>query len=130
MRDRQLQTFVTEFDVLFDRFLGNMPATSGVPAEFERMWAFDFEDKEKEVVIRADAPGFELKDFNITMTGHRLTILAERKEETRELTFERLVAVPEDVDPKKIEAVYRNGVLEIKMPKLPSAETRRIEVKP
>jgi len=95
------------------------------------------EEKENEVVLRAEVPGFEMKELDVTVRGDELTILAEHKEpakgeavERRQARLERSVTLPSGVEPEKIEATYRNGVLEVHVPRIPEAKPRRIEVKP
>jgi HSP20 family protein len=126
-----------DFDALFDRFFTNWPA----PFEGwgrEGAWGLQVEDAEKEVVVRADAPGFEAGDFDIQISGNLLTLRAEQKKEEKEKEsgsyyaerrLQRSVTLPAGVDPEKVEARYRNGVLELKLPKTPEAQAKRIEVK-
>jgi HSP20 family protein len=131
--DNPYALFRQEFDTLFDRVFGRMPMNAG----WENGWGLDVEDKEKEYCVRAEAPGFEAKDFDIQLMGDQLVIRAEEKKETKEgeakgvehRTFERWVTLPGGTDPNKVEARYRNGVLEIHLPKTPEAQARRIEVK-
>jgi HSP20 family protein len=71
------------------------------------------------------------------LTGDNLVIRAEQKSEakkgeeesTQQRMFERWVTLPGGADVNKVEAKYRNGVLEIHLPKAPEAQARRIEVK-
>jgi HSP20 family protein len=128
-----------EFDNLFNRFFGNWPAAFegwGWPSA----WHLDLEDNGKEWVVRAEAPGFEAQDFDVQVAGDWLTVRAERKQETEGKEgeayqerhyrrFERSVALPAGTDKDKVEARYRNGVLEVHLPKTPEAQGKRIEVK-
>src|SRR4051794_1308763 len=66
-----------EFDALFDRYFTNWPAP------FEG-WGLDVEDVGNEVVVRAEAPGFEAGDFDIQISGNLLTLRAEQKKEEKE----------------------------------------------
>jgi HSP20 family protein len=131
-----------EFESLFDRFFGNLPL-AGEGFDFEHGWALDVDDSGKDVVVRAEAPGFEAKDFDVELSGNRLHIRAEQKRvekkkekekagytERRYASFERLVTLPEYIDRTKVEANYRNGVLEVRVPKTAEAQGQRIEVKP
>jgi len=126
-----------EFDALCDRFLANWPA----PFEGwgrEGGWGLDVEDTGNEVVVRADAPGFEAGDFDIQVSGNLLTLRAEQKKEAKEKEsgssyverrFQRSLTLPAGIDADKVEARYRNGVLELKLPKTAEAQAKRIEVK-
>jgi HSP20 family protein len=125
-----------EFDTLFDRFFGRWPlAAEGweKPA-----WGLEVLDEGKDVMVRAEAPGFDVADFDVRVTGDVLTITAEHKE-TKEkgekngsrtyARLERVVTLPASADTEKAEASYRNGVLELHFPRLPEAEGKKIEVK-
>jgi HSP20 family protein len=92
------------------------------------------EDTAEAVIIREAEPGFEAKEIAVKISGNLLIIHAERKEkkgEKEELwgQLDRSVYLPEGVDTEHIEAVYRNGVLELRLPRLPMAKERLIEVK-
>lgn len=129
-----------DFESLFDRLWGGWPFAVEEFAPAVR-WGLDLRDAGKEFVVRAEAPGFEPEDFNVNVTGDVLTITAEHKEEKEEKEegeeykastwgrLERSVMVPRGIDPEKVEAKYRNGVLEIHLPKTPEAVGRRVEVK-
>lgn len=125
-----------ELDSLFDRFFGDWPVMAG------RDWpmmgrGFDVEDKENEMVVRADAPGFEPDDFNVEIVGDSLLLKAEHKEEEkkgdgyhyRRGHLYRSIPLPRGVEADKIDACYRNGVLEVHVPKGEEAKGKRITVK-
>jgi len=121
-----------EFDTLFNRFFGGWPAWSDATDG----WGLDMEDAGAEVVVRAEAPGFQPADFDVQASGDLLTIKAERKEEgegkdaqRRWSRLQRTVTLPAGVDSSKVDARYVNGVLELHLPKTPEAQPRRIEVK-
>ena len=130
-----------EFDTLVDRLFGRWPMA--MAEEWETpAWGLDVMDKEKEVVVRAEAPGFEAPDFDVRVTADLLTIIAEHNEAKEEkekkvekeprrsyLRLERTVTLPPYADTEKVEASYRNGVLELHFPKLAEAEGKKIEVK-
>ena len=125
-----------EMDSLFDRFFGEWPMISG--REWPMMgWGFDVEDKENEMVVRADAPGFEPDDFNVEIVGDNLVLKAEHKEEEekgdeyhyRRGSLYRTFPLPQGVEADKIDARYHNGVLEVHVPKGEEAKGKRITVK-
>jgi len=118
----------------------------GEPVEETTEWPYRFaltmEEKEKEVLVKAETPGFEPAEVKVEAMGGRLTIEAEHKEEvekkegketkTETKTYahvKRIVTLPLGVEPEKAEATYRNGVLEVHVPRKPGAEGRRIEVR-
>jgi HSP20 family protein len=126
-----------EFASLFDRFFGRWPEFLEIPDEEVTAWGFEVEDKGPEVVVRAELPGFELGDIEISIVENLLTIRAEHKaeekKEEREERYlgrlERSVTLPPGVDLEKIEARYVNGVLEVQVPRKPEVLPRKIEVK-
>jgi HSP20 family protein len=123
-----------EFDTLFDRVFGGWP---GLGEWNAAGWDFGVEDAGKEFVVRAEAPGFEPGEFDVQLVGDQLCIRAEHRQEAGEgeakgvgeRRFERWVTLPGGADLDKVEAKYRNGVLEVRLPKTADALGRRIEVK-
>jgi len=132
-------TLMREFAPLFDRFFGRMPLDLPEMFEYPVVWGLKWDETDKEVIVRAEAPGFELADFEVVVTGDVLMIAAthkaikdkeEKKAKEERLTeLKRYVTLPPGVDAARIEAFYRNGILEIHLPKTPEACGRRIEVK-
>lgn len=119
-----------EFAPLFERAFPAWP----VPFETPN-WGFEMEEMESEYVVRAEVPGFEASELEILLTGNVLTIRAEHKAAEGEATerpygrVERSVTLPTGVAVEGVEARYRNGLLEVHLPKSPEARTRRIEVR-
>jgi HSP20 family protein len=137
-----------ELESLFEPFFARWPAPLAEMWEFERPWGFEMEERECEVVVRAELPGFTTEEVAVRLVGNMLTIEAEHKEkeaveakkevkgekeepkkETRFAKVTRKVTLPAGTELEKIEAFYRNGVLEVHVPKTPEAMGRRIEVK-
>jgi len=130
-----------EIDALFDHFFGRTPAPFEGGWGADRFWDVNVEDTGKEIMVRAEAPGFEPKDFDIDISGNTLTIRAEHKQEAEEKQgdfrtwerrygqFQRSVLLPAAVDADKVEAHFRNGILELRLPRTEEAQKRRIEVK-
>lgn len=132
-----------EVDRLFDSFLREPLAGLEWPFGSERGWApaVDVAEDEQEVTVRAEIPGMDPKDLDVTITGNHLVLAGEKKESTEKQgkgfyhsesrfgAFRRSIPLPEAVDPDNIEAEYAQGVLEIRLKKLPSASVKRIDVK-
>ena len=121
-----------EFAPLFEGLFGRWPTF----AETEGLLPYgtEMEDAKEAVIVREAVPGFEAKEIEVKISGNLLTVRAERKEREGETKkawgeLERTVLLPEGVDTEHVEAVYRNGVLEVRLPKLPEAKERHIEVK-
>jgi len=93
-----------------------------------------------DLVVRADIPGVDPKDIDISLLGNVLTIKANRKEEKelksedyirREFSygeFERRMTLPEGANTDKVEAHFKNGVVEITMPMAKEVESKKVPV--
>jgi len=100
----------------------------------------DVIDRDKEYMVRGELPGVEKDDVEVTISGSRLTIEAERKfEEVDEKEefyrhelgygkFMRTIALPEEVDVEKIHAELKDGILEVTLPKIRAAERHTVKV--
>lgn len=132
---KELSQVRDEFQSMFDRLWKD---PSSALADFDR-WDIaggcDLEDHEDEITVRAEAPGFDPEEIEVSMSGNRLVMQAEHKESEddgrrfRYGKFYRSVTVPRGIEADKIEAAYRNGVLEVHLPKGPEAHAKRIPVK-
>jgi HSP20 family protein len=101
----------------------------------------DVEDTDKEVLVKADLPGVDPKNIDISVTGDVLAIRGEKKEEREEKNknyqrierfrgdFYREIPLPQGVDPDKITAASDKGVVTITIPKKPGVQPRKIAVK-
>ena len=132
------QLMRNEFESLFDRVFGNFPMSLSDGWDMSHRWGTDVEEKENEVIVRAELPGFEAKDINVQLTDSILTIEAKRACGESKVTEDgnrdychvrRSFTLTSGLDAEKVEATYRNGVLELHIPRLPEAQPRRIEIK-
>jgi len=110
--------------------------------EFEgkRLPSLDVIDRDSDVLVRAEIPGVDKKDINITLTDNLLTIKGNTSKEVKEekgdyyrreissSSFARSVSVPRNLDAAKAGANLKNGVLEITLPKLESSKRHNIAV--
>jgi HSP20 family protein len=99
-----------------------------------------FEEKD-EIVVKAEIPGIEKDSIEVNLSDHILTIKGEKKqeEEVKEEnyyrsersygSFVRTLELPKDVEADKVKATFKNGVLEVRMPKTEQAKVREIKVK-
>jgi len=130
-----------EMDRVFDRFLRDPFEAMWRPERMSWMPALDVTDTENEIVIKAEVPGMAAKDVNVTLTGNRLTLSGEKedtKEEKRQGcyinernfgSFQRIIELPEGVDPEKINAEQTDGVLTVKIGKLKAVKPKHVQVK-
>jgi HSP20 family protein len=86
----------------------------------------DVFENDAELLLRADVPGASTESVDVRLEKGRLTVSAVRRGVAR---YVRVFAVPSEIDPSKVEAVLRSGVLEVRLPKLEAQKARRIEVK-
>ena len=103
--------------------------------------ALDMFERGGKVIVKAEMPGVDLKDVDVTIANGELRISGERKEEHEvkeenyycsERTYGRIyrtVALPEGCDPESVTATMKDGVLEIVVPRKEQAASKKIEVK-
>jgi HSP20 family protein len=141
-------SFREQMDRLFNDFWSDFPGSALMPRLEERMGAFMpsvevSEDKEK-VKLAVELPGLSEDDVQLTLgaSGEQLTIKGEKKlEEERKQgnlyrservygAFQRVITLPARVDPEKVTATFKNGVLNVVMTKHPEVESgaRRIRI--
>jgi HSP20 family protein len=132
-----------EMDRLFDSFFREPFGALDWPLWGAGKWspAIDVAENDKELTIRAELPGIDPKELDVTLTGNQLILSGEKKEssehegkdfyrsETRYGSFRRTVPLPEGIDTEDVDAQYANGVLTLRLKKIAPAATKRIEVK-
>ena len=100
--------------------------------------AVDIEETPTEFVVRTDLPGVAQKDVKVSLMGDTLTIRGERRQESPQGSnhrlervhgsFERSFTLGTPVRGDQVKAQYRDGVLEVRVPKAEEARMREIEV--
>ena len=99
----------------------------------------DVAETQDSILVRAEVPGIRQEDIQIEFENGLLTIRGERAiEKTEALTwhrvertygnFSRSFTLPRSVDPEKITASYREGILEISVPKREEAKPKQIRI--
>jgi HSP20 family protein len=121
---------------VMERFLGH---ENGKPAAVET-WAprVDVEETEKEIVVKADLPGVEPKNVEITVENGVLMVRGEKKEKKKHYhrverfagSFYRALQLPPGADTEKVSATSANGVVTIAIPKKAEAQPKKIAVTP
>jgi HSP20 family protein len=125
-----------QFDTMYDRFFEPdfMPSASVFG---KGKWGpkLDVSEGRKNIIVKAEIPGIDSKDLDISIDGLRLNIRGEKKQEQTEdeetyyrVERSRTVELPAEVDPDKVDASYRKGILKIKLRKTKPSETKRIKV--
>ncbi len=133
------------FDELFSYrwprlFRWDWPAVPDVARAGARIPKLDIIDRDAEVVVKAEVPGVNKEDIEISLTGNVLTIKGETKREEKEEkgdyyrceisrgAFSRTVSLPAEVDESKARASLNDGVLEITLPKTETSKKRIIKL--
>jgi HSP20 family protein len=114
--------------------MGNMGNWSH---ETEWRWGLDMDDREDKVVVRAEAPGFEKEDFDVQVNDNQLVMKARHQQELKEDAARqwhqeelfRTITLPRGIDPERVEAQYRNGVLTVTIPKTEQRKGQKIQIK-
>ncbi|HED37643.1 MAG TPA: Hsp20/alpha crystallin family protein [Ignavibacteria bacterium] len=119
----QYPTFTDLLENIERNFLGRVDENSGdIPA-------VNIKEENDKFVLEMAAPGMKKDDFKINLDNYQLTISAETRDEKKEKednytrrefvynSFSRSFTLPKSIDIEKIKADYRNGVLNIVLPK-------------
>jgi len=100
----------------------------------------DVIDRDDEVVVRAEVPGVEKDDLDVSVSDNAVTIKGETKREEKEEkgdyyrceisrgTFARTVVLPDYVDSDSVKAKFEDGVLELTLPKVEKVKRRSIKI--
>ncbi len=134
---REIDSLRGDMERLFDSMLGRYPHE-----RVEGLWAppVDVEETENAILVRAELPGMKKKDIKISLSGDTLCISGERKHKSEEKgrtfhrieqvygKFQRSLLLPADVVADKAKASYKNGILELSLPKSEQAKAREIAI--
>jgi HSP20 family protein len=126
----------TEVNRLFDNVFGRPSSATGRP------WVppADMYATKDDLILRLELPGVAEKDVAVSITGDLLTVKGERRfeHEAKEQDllhveraygkFERLIQLPIAVQSDRVKATYRDGVLEIKLPKADELKPKEIKI--
>ena len=147
----EIRKMQEELDRTFSEFFSHTPyrqlgpGRRGVVQPVERMpgmrRAFvDVQETDRDVIVTAELPGMDKEDIEVNITAERIEIKAEKKEEKTEEKegyktygkryhgFYRSVPLPSMVKADDAKATYRNGVLEVALPKKEIAKSRNITI--
>ncbi len=129
------------FQTLFNRLFGDTAQELYGSADANQAPRTNISENELAYELQFELPGIEEKDIHVHMHDHVLTVTAERKDdrvaedkrwhrvEHRYGTFSRAISLPQDATANAIEAVYRQGVLSVKVPKAPESRPTKIQVR-
>ena len=130
----------SEMNRLFDGFLSRPTAIATGAGTRVWMPVLDMYETKDDLHIAFEVPGVREKEVSVSITGDLLTVKGERKwgsEQTDDSyhrlervygKFERSVALPVPVQADKVKAAYRDGVLEIRLPKAEEVKPKEIKI--
>jgi HSP20 family protein len=100
----------------------------------------DLQETDTDIIVTAELPGMSKDDIELTVTADRIDIKAQKKEEIKEekegqryyqsryAGFSRSVPLPAGVNPDDVKATYKNGVLEIILPKKEGSKSQSVKI--
>jgi HSP20 family protein len=103
--------------------------------------AVDLFEEKDDIVVKAELPGIEKDNIEVNVSDHHLTIKGEKKKEEEVKqenyyrcersygSFLRTLELPADVKADKVKAAFKNGVLEVRLPKTEEAKAKEIKIK-
>jgi HSP20 family protein len=133
-----LMEMQSEMTRTLDAFFGRHPRSGAL----DRAWApaIDIYETKDDLVVAAELPGVKEKDIHLSIAGDMLSLRGQRgpdhqmKEENYHRierwsgSFERHIQLPIPVLADRVRASYRDGVLEIRLPKLEETKPREIKI--
>lgn len=105
-----------------------------------KMPNIDVVDRDKEIFIKAELPGFDKEDLDISIANNQLVIKAKAceeekeeegdylKQEIRTSEIYRSILLPAEVEDEKIKTSFRNGVLKLTIPKQEKSQRKKIKI--
>ena len=137
---REMTTLHNYFNRFFDDMFPEGGFDNGELAPAHWFPRVDILDKDEEIVIKAELPGMEKEDIKIDVRDRVLTLRGERKYDNevndknyyrRERAFgkfERSFDLPDGLDPEKIKADYKDGLLSVEIPKPEKVKPKKITI--
>jgi HSP20 family protein len=136
----EVERLRNEMERLYDRFFDLRPFHRAEDGDWVPF--LDVSETSTEVIVKAEIPGMESKDIDVSLEGGTLTIKGERKQEHEEKdenfhriersygSFYRSLRLPAEVDSENVKATYKKGILRISLPKTKKETGKKIEVSP
>ena len=137
---RDFERTTKEMDRFWDSFLEGTLRKRGEDGT-EWFPSLDVSETKNELMVKAEVPGMDPKDIDISLSDGMLTIKGEKKREKEEKeadyhlversygAFVRSVQLPKEVQGNKISASYKDGILKITLPKSEEAKKKEVKIK-
>jgi HSP20 family protein len=125
---------------MLDEVLTDVLGGSSIAAAFNKGAAVNIKEDEKNYFLEFAAPGYEKDEFKIALENQVLSVSAEKKSETKEdgntytrrefafTSFQRSFNLPESVNEEGIKAEYKNGILNVSIPKKVEENKQKKEI--
>jgi HSP20 family protein len=125
---RDIERFFDEFE------------RQGMPPELARSMRMDVSETDKEYLVRAEMPGFQKEDINVSIDGKTVTIRARHDEQKQPQAgtlvrgeryhgeHYRSFTLPQEVDDQQASATCKNGILELTLPKKTGGQARQVQI--
>lgn len=134
--------FVRDLQDEMSRFLSLSPLRRDGDLGWRGVFEPEIEVREEadHFLVRADLPGIRKEDIDISVTENVVTLKGERKAESERKeknyfyservygAFSRTIELPAEIEAEKVRASYKDGVLELTLPKVESAKPKQIKV--
>ena len=139
-KDKYAKERGREIDSVYDRFFEPDFLPSTLFGKGKWGPKIDISEGRKNIIVKAELPGVEKENIDLSLEGRLLTIGGEKKQEKKESdehyhrvessfgVYKRTIELPSDVDKSKVHAKYKNGVLKIKLKKTNRSETKKIKI--
>jgi HSP20 family protein len=136
-----------EMERWFEDVLGRQGRRLGLPDWWRRRElvprqpAVEITEEKEQVTVKAEIPGLKKEEIHVNLSDNLLTISGERKEEQEKKekgyyysersygSFSRAIQLPAEVKADKVSASFKDGVLEVKLPKTEQAKQREVAIK-
>jgi len=136
-----------EMERWFDDVMGRPWRRFGLPDWWRRREliprqpAVEISEEKEQVIVKAEIPGLKREEIQVNLTDSLLTISGERKEEVEKKekgyyysersygSFRRSIQLPAEVKPDRVSASFKDGVLEIRLPKTEQAKQKGVTIK-
>ena len=128
-----------EMDDLFNRIFGETSLSKIGFSKWQPL--LDISETDTHLIVKAELPGIDAKDVDVSITGDRLTIKGEKQQEKEEKeenryrserfygTYERVIDLPASIIENKTEATFDKGILKITLPKVEKAKRKQVKIK-
>ncbi|HBE18911.1 MAG TPA: heat-shock protein [Cyanobacteria bacterium UBA11149] len=134
---QEIDTLQHQLNSLFDEVL--VPNNS-LKKSFSRIPAAEIQETPDAINLKLEVPGMEAKDLDVQVTEESVSISGDRKSETKSEEkgvtksefqygkFHRVISLPSKIQHTKVEAEYKDGILNLRLPKMVEEESKVVKV--